>query len=285
MEEPGVYGEYIPFDETEMTMRRAFGVGTPDNAFAMPVDLSDLTAKRQEQLLQRRINRIRWILWTLAVTGTFTVVGKNGSTVHQGTYLRQTFTSTVSWSTFATATPLQDFRTVKLLEWGHSVSFGSDAKAFANRRTINKMLANTNGADLYGRRVTGLSTINDLPSVNSFFTGDNLPSIQEYNAGYLTDGSVVQSASDMTQYGTFTPFIPDDYIVLFGSRPGNQRIGAFKFIRNVNNPGMAPGPYMKVVDSADGDDGPPRRIEIHDGFNGGPIIEYPSAVVTMHVHT
>jgi hypothetical protein len=51
--------------------------------------------------------------------------------------------------------------------------------------------------------------------------------------------------------------------------------------RNANNPDLAPGPYMRVIDT--GEIVIPRSIEVHDGHNGGPVIYFPSAVVVMSV--
>ena len=51
--------------------------------------------------------------------------------------------------------------------------------------------------------------------------------------------------------------------------------------RNANNAGASPGMYVKVVDK--GEDEVPRQIEVHLGFNGGPAVYYPSAVVKMAV--
>jgi hypothetical protein len=38
---------------------------------------------------------------------------------------------------------------------------------------------------------------------------------------------------------------------------------------------------MKVIDN--GDRQVPREVQVHDGFNGGPAIKFPSAVVRMNV--
>src|SRR6185437_3058522 len=59
----GVYGEYIPLDETELTVRRQYGT------FATPVDISDLVMRAQRQLLVRRLDRIETIVWTLLSSG------------------------------------------------------------------------------------------------------------------------------------------------------------------------------------------------------------------------
>ena len=49
--------------------------------------------------------------------------------------------------------------------------------------------------------------------------------------------------------------------------------------RNANNPSLAPGAFMDVVESAR----PPRQIEVFDGHNGGPRLYFPSAIVIADV--
>jgi len=77
--------------------------------------------------------------------------------------------------------------------------------------------------------------------------------------------------------GTFTPFIPDNTAVVVGRRIDGSPIGNYKMVRNANNPGLAPGPYTKVIDR--GETTVPRTIEIHDGHTGGPALFFPSAIV------
>jgi hypothetical protein len=261
---PGVYGEWEPIDEIELTLRRQYGT------WGMPVSLDDLVMKVQDKLLLRRRDRIESIVWTLIVNGIFAIAGPAGAILHTDAYTVQTFTASVGWGTAATATPLADFRAVQLLARGHSVNFGALAKAYMNRVTFNKLIANTNAADLGGRRGSGLQSINGPELLNQLFAQDDLPAFAIYDEGYLSEPS-----------GTFVPFIPNDKVVVIGRRPGGAPIGAYRMTRNVNNPDMAPGPYQKVIDH--GDQRVPRLIEVHDGHNGGPVIYFPSAVVVMNV--
>src|SRR5690348_8217120 len=157
---PGVYGEFTTIDEVEITRRRRPG------QFSGAMDVSDLVMECQDQLLTRRIERIRYIGWKLVVTGTFSVAGPSGAVLHTGTFTLQT-SSGSDWSTVATATPLADFRAVQLLSRGKSVNFGAQAKAFMNRTTFNYMIANTNQSDLAGRRTSGLSTVLSLNDANA----------------------------------------------------------------------------------------------------------------------
>lgn len=257
---PGVYGEYETIDELELTTRRSFGT------FASPIDITDLVMEKQDQLLGRRLDRIEWIGWTLLATGTFAVSGPNGTVLHTDTYTLQTYTAPVAWATVATAAPLADFRAVKLLSRGHSVSFGSQAKAFMNQTTANQLLTNTNTADVGGKRQGGF--IPQMNDIQTLLSGDGLPQLVVYDEGYLDDS------------GTFQLFIPNNKVVLVGSRPGGDPIADYCYTRNANNPDLGPGPYMRVVDDPDRI---PRLIQVHDGHNGGPRVYQPNAIVVMTV--
>ena len=263
--QPGYYGEFMSLDEMELTIRRQVG------SFATPVSIEDLVLDKQDRLLQRRLDRIEQIGWTLLTTGTFSVATPEGGIMHTDTFPLQTFTASVSWATSATATPLLDLRTVKLKHRGYSVSFNSEATAYMNATTYNNLVQNNNSADLFGRRTQGLGTIQNLTEINKLFVGDDLPSIKIYDEGYLDENF------------KFNLFIPDNIVVLIGKRPAGQNIGAYVMTRNASNPSMAPGAFMKVVDSLDHGHPFPRQIQVYDGHNGGPIIEYPSSVVVMSV--
>jgi hypothetical protein len=261
--QPGVYGEYLPLGEAEMTTRAAMGT------FATPINVSDLVAQRQDQLLLRRLDRVELIIWTLITTGTFAVPGPNGAILHTDSFVLQTYTAAVPWTTSLTATPLGDFSNVQLLARGYSVDFGADATAYMNRQTFNALRTNTNPADLYGRRMPGLSTPNNMGDINKILTGNDLPKIVVYDQTYLDENGVPQV------------FIPFGKVVVVGRRPAGQRVGEFRMVRNANNPNMGAGPYMRVIDK--GEQVIPRIIEVHDGFNGGPCLFFPSAIVVMTV--
>jgi hypothetical protein len=259
--EPGVYGEYAPIDEEELTARRQWG-----NPLA-PISIADLVMRRQDYLLNRRIDRIRYIGWTLLAAGTFSVSNADGTVVHTDTFPLQTYAAGVAWSTVATATPLADFRAIKLKSRGKGCSFGGQAKAYMNQTTFNNFISNTNQSDLAGRRTDGLSTVLSLSMANALLLGEDLPQIVIYDEGYLDEA------------GAFQLFIPNGKAVVVGRRPGGQKIMDYAMTRNANNPGLAPGAYMDVVESAR----PPKHIEVFDGHNGGVRIYYPSAVVIASV--
>jgi hypothetical protein len=258
--EPGVYGEYIPLDETELTRRRQFGT------FGTPIDLSDLVRQAQDQLLVRRLDRIELIGWTLLTTGTFSVSGPAGI-IHYDTFPIQTATRAVDWDTVATATPLADFRAIQLLSRGTSTTFNSSSEAVMNRVTFNKLVSNTNANDLAGKRVGGLLSPLSLDEANKVLLGEDLPQIRICDDGYLTDA------------GVFTPFIPDDKVVIIGQRRG-LTICEYLMTRNINNPNFAPGSYSRVIID---EDEIPLKVEVHDGHNGGPAIYFPGSVVVLSV--
>jgi hypothetical protein len=262
--EPGVYGEFKLIDEQEMTIRRQWGT---ENTV---IDITDLVTEAQDHLLNRRIDRIRQIGWALLTQGVFAIANEMGAIMHMDAFPIQRFVVAVPWSTVATSTPLGNFRGVKLLGRGRSTSFGSQARAYMNQGTFNNMISSTNANDIAGRRTTGLNSLIALnrDELNRVFLGEDLPQIVIYDEGYLDDTS------------TFQLFIPDGYVVVIGTRPGNQPIGEYLMTRNVNNSGEAPGAYTKVVDKMDD---VPREIKVHDGHNGGPVLYYPGAVVVMRV--
>jgi hypothetical protein len=262
--EPGVYGEFIDFDELELTRRRVPGT------FGMPIDLSDLVTGAQDQLLQRRLDRIEWIIWTLLSTGTFAVASPTAAVIHTDTYTVQTLTAGVTWATSATATPLANFRAVQLLGPSRGALFGAGAEAWMNRTTFNTLITNANAADLHGRYTVMQNTIRNQQSVDMILTGEGLPSIVIYDEGYFTDA------------GTFTRYIPNNKVVVIGQRPSGAAVGEYRMTRNANNPDMAAGAFTKVRDSIS-TDVPPRRVDVFDGHNGGPVIWFPGAVVIMTV--
>ncbi len=259
--EPGVYGEHQLIDEEELTQRRAIGT------FNQPVSLNDLVMQAQDHLLNRRIDRIRANLWTVLSAGTFSVYGANGQLMHSDTFPLQTASASVAWATVATAAPIGDFRALKLKQRAKGVSFGRKALAFMNTKYLNYMLNNTNAADIGGRRIANGSNYNSLADVNAILLANDLPQIVEYDEGYLDDT------------GTFVPFCPDNKVVVVGARNTGVRVGKYQMTRNAVS--GSPGAYTKVIDRSD--ETVPPIVEVHDGHNGGPAIEFPGSVVILTV--
>jgi hypothetical protein len=258
---PGVYGEFALLDEQQLTTRRPWGT------FTGTIDVSDLVLEKQNQLLQRRYDRIELTGWTLLATGTFSV-SDGASVLHTDSYTTQTFAAGTAWATVATSTPLADFRAVQLKSRGLSVNFGAGGRAYMNRTTFNSLLSNTNANDFGGRKAQFGESINGPLGVNRVMAADDLPEIVIYDMGYIDDTN------------TFQLYIPNNKVIVVGQRPAGQVVGEYRFTRNANNPDMAPGPYMKTVDDPNRI---PRSIEVHDGHSGGPVMYFPSAIVVMTV--
>lgn len=262
-ERPGYYGEGEMIDEIALTERRQLG-----NPLA-PMPLDQQVMEKQDKLMQRMLDRIEWIGWTLLATGQFNVFTKNNVLAHQGAYTMQQYAALVPWATSGTATPLADLSAVQLLARGHSVNLGAMATAYLNRKTFNNLRTNTNPADIYGRRVSGLATVNNLEAFNQIATQDDLPTLRIYDEGYLNDS------------GAFVSFIPDNIVIVVGKRPAGQPVCKYKMTRNAMNPSLAPGMYMYVVDNREEGNAP--SVAVFASHNGGPTIEYPSSVVVMSV--
>ena len=261
---PGYYGEFTRIDEKEMTERRAFG-----DPFR-PVNITDLVMSAQDHLLSRRLDRIELIIWTLLSTGAFAIIDAQGVLQHTDTYPIQTFSAIVPWATSATATPLADLRAIQLLGRGKGAQFGSSAQAIMNRTTYNTLIANTNNTDLSRRFNTIATSVSSLEAINTVITAEGLPQLTIYDETYFDSAGATQL------------FIPNNKVVIIGTRPSGQTIGEYQLTRNVNTvPALRPGAYMRVFDN--GEETVPRNIEVHDGHNGGPAIFFPSAVVVATV--
>jgi hypothetical protein len=263
MMRPGVYGEYMDIEEEEITERRSYG------QFSGAIDVSDLVLERQTQLLKRRIDRIKYIGWTLLQQGVFAIANPQSGITHTDAFPISTYAGS-AWATAASGTPLADFRAVQLLGPPQGTNFDNTAIAVMNRTTANYLLANTNAADIGGKRTSGLANVLSMGDVQSLLTGEGLPNIVVYDGGYVNDA------------GTFTRWFADKKITIVGKREDGSPIAEYLMTRNAQNEGVAPGPYMKVENTMD-QNKVPAVIKVHDGHNGGPAIYFPGSIVNMTV--
>jgi hypothetical protein len=275
--EPGVFGEFVDITETELTTR----AGDVD-ILSTPIDVSDITMEADEYLIQRELDRVESSIWTLLTTGTISIKldGPDGTQIGwQDTYPIQQYTATTPWSNNGGSTPITNFQAVQQLGQaaGHSVDLGGGAMACMNNVTANRLLNNSNAADLSGKRVNFGNSINSIPNVNQFLIAQNLPKIVTYDFGYFSKPKAVG--------GIYQKFIPDGVVVVVGARPGNVAIGNYIKTRNANV-GFAAKSYRFVIDRMNGQNAErrvPPNMEVHRGHNGGPAIYYPSAIVVMYV--
>ncbi|RYG70036.1 hypothetical protein EON80_08655 [bacterium] len=266
---PGVYGEFEPFDEMEITKRRKWG------SRDQHVNMDDLTRDAQDKLLVRRYNRMEWIIWQVLLNGTFLVPtpAENdvpGGAIYRASFAIQNFASGIGWDNHANSTPLADLRAMALLSRGKGTNFGSVAKFYINQTTANHMLANTNPNDLGAYRKDNAIQMDSVGGVNTLLRLAGVPEVIVYDEG------------DFDEANQFGLYIPDLRAALIGRRNSGVPLGKYKCTRNANNDGFAPGPYTDVIDR--GAPGPgrqiPRTVEVHDGHNGGPCLEFPGTVVS-----
>lgn len=269
---PGRYGEHAFIKEKEIEDRRGFGqVNTP-------INLTDLVVERHQQTATRQHNQMRFILWSLLTGGYYKQIAPNGAIIKSDAVVLQQYDSVANgtfnqyWSSQSNSGPISDFRAVKLKHRGHSVTFDSGATAWMNTQTLNYMLANTNTADLFGRRSQGLETVEGIDQFNRFIAmRDNLPQIREYDEFYNDSSDVPHT------------FIPDGIVVLIGRRTNGAALGEFSLTRNASN-GNSSTPLVKVVmHGLTENQAPPAKVAVYRGFNGGPRVFYPNAIVIMKV--
>jgi hypothetical protein len=265
---PGVYGEFETIDETEMA-DRARGFPSTMN---VPVDVGDLVTESQEHLTIRQVSQMKKICWLLAISGTFSEALPGGGVGHTGAYNQQTVTVSPLWSTTATATPLKNFRDLQpSFGFGSSTMFNGMAEAWMNSATLNYALGNTNAADFGGRRSAGGGTLSGLSDLNRVLLDQGTPTINVWDDGYYDESN------------TFQLYIPTGKVLVVGKRPNGETPGEFQMTRNmVSN---SPAPYSHVDDRANA--GPmqaiPPRIDVHQGFSGGPVVERPTQLAVMTV--
>lgn len=260
--EPGYYGEFIPLDETIMTLRRPLGHLTGK------VDVSDLVGEAVEKLQVRKFDRLEVLGWA-ALQGTISVLGPNGTILHSDTFPVQTGSVSIEWDQYATATPMADFMAWKLLARGKGCSFGRGAKAYMNAVTANYMRRNTNPNDLGGKRVGTGSTLSSIGDVNRIFDEGDLPMIVEYEGGYTNEA------------GTWVNHIPNGKVIIVGQRSGLQTPCDYVMTPNLSaDPTGNQYEYSRVISK---DQEIPVGIDVHNGHNGGPRIQYPGSVINATV--
>lgn len=260
--EPGYWGEHDDLNEEIMTKWGGIACNTM-------LDLTEYTTMLQNQLLERRANRIEYSIWQSLVFGRYTALNSSGQVIHEGEFNIQNTSVPVPWTNFASSFPLRDFRQIQLLGRGTSTRFDSCARAYMNRVTANALMSNVNVQDVGRVGLSACCTFMSPAQINEQFMAQGLPQIQIYDEGYLDDS------------GGFNVYIPDGYVVIVGCRPGNVPVGHYWLTRNAVGCSVTSGFWQKLMDSCDREI--PRKITIADGHNGGPALEYARSVVVMRV--
>jgi hypothetical protein len=273
---PGYYGNFRAWNETQQTELRE--AGTPNQ----PLDLRAEMAREQERMQGMRFDLVEWIVSSLVRTGKVLNRAADGTLLHTDTIgIAAALAPAVAWSTLATATPLADFRAWKVAsQTGTNSKFGKGAEALMNAATLNYMLNNSNPADLGGKRLAVGSSVLGIDDLNKILAANDLPTVVEYDEQYRNDPS-----------SPWTRFLPDGWVVMFGTRPAGQPIGEFQATINAQEDALVEegvfgnddrtGIYTRVIDT--GLQTIPREIQLHHGMNGGLAIYYPTALRPAYV--
>lgn len=259
---PGYWGEHIPISERFLTEG-----GNLSGCMTGPIDLSDYVTRQQQWLLERRANRIEHNIWQVLTTGSYVALNSQGQIMFQASYDIRNVSAAIPWSDPLNSTPLADLRCIQLFGRGTSTDFGSCARMYMNRVTLNCLLSNRNPNDLGRHALSACCEPMSLDVVTGAFQAQGLPLPQVYDQGYVDDA------------GNFHTYIPDGKIVIVGCRPGGARVGHYFYTRNAVDCSISSGPWQKIVDNCAY--AVPREILVFDGHNGGPGLEYPRAIVTM----
>jgi hypothetical protein len=239
--------------------------------FSEKMDISDQIGLLQRKLLTRRLDRIEWIISQFVINGTYGVPDLTGVTWTGDSWTPQTFTpATYAWTDHVNSTPLADLQKMVLVPFGQSVDTGPSAEFVINRKKFLDLVLNRNEADFWGyRQAYGATVGQSLDMINSILNTQGLPKIRIYEGNYAADAT---GGSKRT--GTYTRFMPDGTGVLFGKRTSGAKPGGFAVTWNAQSRAAAPYTFVK-----DRREEVPNTVEVHDGFNGGPLIEYPGTIV------
>lgn len=260
----GYYGDFIPLYEEELTRRRAMG------RFSGKMAVDDLIAQAQEQLLVRRLQLKAKMVADFVTTGAYSVPDSTGVAFTGDTWTPQTSASSVAWSNLTASTPMADIQAAVQVLFGQSIS-PMNMELVINTLKFNQLTLNRNAADFWGyRNASGATVGNSLDDLNRVMMGQGLPRIRVFDGYYLADNS--------TFLGTATRLAPTATGVLFARRANGARPGEFAMTWNLQAGGR-PAAYNKVFYR--GEIEVPDSIEVHHGFNGGPIIRYPGTIVLL----
>lgn len=258
---PGLYGDYMEIDETQLTRKRQLG------SFDSPIIAEKEVNELFEQLIVREMSRIAMVCWN-ALQGSISVADATGAVLLSDTFAVQSVSISTAWSDYSNAVPIRNFEAAVLKHRGYGVDF-SKGKAYMNLATFQDLVRNANAADLGGRYINAGNTVNDVTALNQLFKGRSLPEVIPHDGGYFDNS------------GTWTPFIPYKSIIIVGERYDGNQIGQYVMTRNGSNPGMGPGSYTRILDSAETGGPAPRTIRVEKGHNGAPAIWYPASICVM----
>jgi hypothetical protein len=263
--DPGYYKEFIHFTDEDFINRRLAG------DWFNPATMEQLEALASDYLYGRYLDRREKNVFDVMQTGGFQALDAFGNIKWQTVYDIQTATSTIPITTYATATPLADFRAfVVQFGLGKSVDFAG-GEVWMNANTKNEILKNTNANDLRGVRVENGGTINSYKDpktgFNRILLANDLPEIVVYDETWLPElvGGVAAAPNR---------FIADGKALFIGKRVDGVPFGEYALTPATQNGGKA-GEWFLVEDKRATTE---PYVKVSAGHNGAPVLEYPEAV-------
>ena len=140
----------------------------------------------------------------------------------------------------------------------------------------------------FNRKVAGYlsrnKAIRDLVSGSALVTGTGVKQVGDLVMPLVGDvGRMVQyDKGYRASNGTWTPFIPDNKVILVGQGPASERLGEFASTPNLHNGGMdpMPGEFYKPIDKT-GEALP--FYDVLGGIYGMPVLFHPNWIVVLTV--
>lgn len=276
--DPGYYGSYDLIDEEKMDKERE--LGTANDARIFETMVNDAAQNQAVAFM----NRIRLLICTFLTTGEFKIESRGGAKVHQYKVTDYNLASAgTAWSNASAGKPISDMLTMRdTLNLGTSSDFG-EGKVYASPVLISTMLKTdqvmSTIKNTYGATIVGLTQLNQI------FKGYGLPEWHPYGESYSATAGAARSSH--------TRFLGSTKFIWVAKRPEGQPFGEFVLTKNsINKAPETPDVDHNVdplVDTEDWKRGlytlvsrqqpdvpPLYRVDV--GFNGGPRLNFPSAV-------
>jgi hypothetical protein len=260
--EPGYYGDHHLLTEQDLVNRRQVGDW---HAFDSQGSLTDKAARNLER---RFADRIEKNTFDVILTGLYEGQDEQGRLKTADVYAIQRATPGTLFTDLANSTPLRFLRdTIATAELSVSVNFRA-GEMLMNRVTLNTILNNANAADLGGKRFDVGQTLNSVAELNDILIANDLPKVRVYDEGFYPTA------------GGFQRFIPNGRIALLGKRTDGETVGEYRLTRYAQN-GGGKGYWVNVDDMTSGPGSDPPKVIVKAGHNGGPVIYYPEAVLSI----
>ena len=269
---PGYWAEFQEIDERMLRM-----VAQPGTHSA-PFDLVEYERQLMFDISMKLHQLKETLIWQALVNGYVEERNDDGLIVWSQRYKITRATFTVSACDRQNSTPLADLACIAQSVIGTTnAMFDSSAVMYANSRTWECLLRNTNPLDIGRMSLSACCDAVGMARLAQFFAARNLPQPKVYNGFYLDN----QSRPNF--------YIPTGKIVMIGRRSDGQRLGAFyqppTLIQAGNVTQGAHGTYVVRQDNA----APDSRMEWRGkriirwtyGLEGIPVIEYPTSVIVV----